>query len=130
MLQYMVCVACAHGSRADRDRSCGSESLHAGLIRSATREASNQGDHARWSAVEEVSHRALLVDAGSMTWRGAAGAAALFQLAFMYAFWRFGRYWPGVPPAAHGVFRMQQVPSRQLSWTAADSPMRSAWPET
>lgn len=39
----------------------------------------------------------------------AAGGAALLMVAFMYAFWRFGRYWPGVPPAVHGIFRLQQV---------------------
>lgn len=47
--------------------------------------------------------------AGSMPRQRAAGGAALLMVAFMYAFWRFGRYWPGVPPAIHGIFRLQQV---------------------
>mmetsp|Transcript_21307 Transcript_21307/g.64114 ORF Transcript_21307/g.64114 Transcript_21307/m.64114 type:complete len:476 (-) Transcript_21307:3142-4569(-) len=48
----------------------------------------------------------------SMPRQRAAGGAALLMVAFMYAFWRFGRYWPGVPPAIHGIFRLQQAISR------------------
>eukprot|EP00884_Botryococcus_braunii_P006472 jgi/Botrbrau1/15826/Bobra.40_1s0012.1 len=42
----------------------------------------------------------------------AYGAAILFLAVFMYAFWRIGRYWPGVPPPERGIFRLEQAVSR------------------
>lgn len=53
----------------------------------------------------------------SMVWRcagkiqqvRAATGSLLFLGAFMYAFWRVGIYWPGVPPPEHGIFRLKQV---------------------
>lgn len=36
------------------------------------------------------------------------GAGAFWAL-YMFCFWRFGAYLPGVPPSAQGIFRMQQV---------------------
>jgi hypothetical protein len=41
----------------------------------------------------------------------AAGASLLFLGIFMYAFWRIGRYWPGVPPPERGILRLEQVRS-------------------
>lgn len=40
----------------------------------------------------------------------AAAGAAAFLGAFLYAFWRVGMHWPGVPPPDDGVFRLKQVP--------------------
>ena len=39
----------------------------------------------------------------------AACAAALFLAAFLYVFWRVGKSWPGVPPAADGIFHLKQA---------------------
>ena len=39
----------------------------------------------------------------------AAAGAAAFLGAFLYAFWRVGMHWPGVPPPDDGVFRLKQV---------------------
>ena len=39
----------------------------------------------------------------------AALAAALFLAGFLYGFWRVGSSWPGVPPAADGIFHLKQV---------------------
>ncbi len=39
----------------------------------------------------------------------AAIAAALFLGGFLYAFWRVGKSWPGVPPATDGIFHLKQV---------------------
>ena len=41
----------------------------------------------------------------------AALAAALFLGGFLYAFWRVGKSWPGVPPATDGIFHLKQVTS-------------------
>ena len=36
-------------------------------------------------------------------------AAAMFLAGFLYGFWRVGSSWPGVPPAADGIFHLKQV---------------------
>jgi len=48
--------------------------------------------------------------AGKIQQLQAASGSLLFLGAFMYAFWRVGIYWPGVPPPEHGFFRLKQVP--------------------
>lgn len=45
----------------------------------------------------------------------AAIAAALFLGGFLYAFWRVGKSWPGVPPATDGIFHLKQVSSMSKS---------------
>lgn len=45
----------------------------------------------------------------------AAVGAMAFLAAFLYVFWRVGKYWPGVPQPVDGIFRLNQV----LSSTAA-----------
>ncbi len=47
--------------------------------------------------------------AGKIQQLQAASGSLLFLGAFMYAFWRVGIYWPGVPPPEHGFFRLKQV---------------------
>ena len=47
----------------------------------------------------------------------AATGSFLFLGAFMYAFWRIGIYWPGVPSAEHGIFQLKQVPHGARFWT-------------
>jgi hypothetical protein len=47
--------------------------------------------------------------AGKIQQLQAATGSLLFLGAFMYAFWRVGIYWPGVPPPEHGIFRLKQV---------------------
>lgn len=33
----------------------------------------------------------------------------MFLAAFLYVFWRVGKYWPGVPQPTDGIFRLNQV---------------------
>ena len=58
--------------------------------------------------------------AGKVQQLQAASGSLLFLGAFMYAFWRVGIYWPGVPPPEHGFFRLKQV----RAW-----PLSCSWPE-
>ncbi|KAK9914979.1 hypothetical protein WJX75_003304 [Coccomyxa subellipsoidea] len=42
----------------------------------------------------------------------AAVGALMFLAAFLYVFWRVGKYWPGVPQPTDGIFRLNQAVSR------------------
>ncbi|CAL8468873.1 g8414 [Coccomyxa elongata] len=44
--------------------------------------------------------------------RHAAVGAMAFLAAFLYGFWRVGKYWPGVPQPVDGIFRLNQAISR------------------
>ena len=47
--------------------------------------------------------------AGKVRRGQAAAGAALFLAAFLYAFWRVGKVWPGVPLPTDGVFTLKQA---------------------
>ena len=53
--------------------------------------------------------RVVRSDAGRVRRLYAAIAAALFLGGFLYAFWKIGSAWPGVPPATDGIFHLKQV---------------------
>jgi hypothetical protein len=48
----------------------------------------------------------------------AALGALAFLSAFLYAFWRVGKLWPGVPLPTDGIFKLKQVCSMPTSHTA------------
>jgi hypothetical protein len=56
-----------------------------------------------------VPQEDVTADAGRVKRVYAACAAALFLAGFLYVFWRVGRSWPGVPPAADGIFHLKQA---------------------
>jgi len=57
-------------------------------------------------------------DVGRVRRLYAAIAAALFLAGFLYAFWRVGKSWPGVPPATDGIFHLKQVCTMQSTHLA------------
>ena len=60
-----------------------------------------------WLQTTDAQSRCLI--AGRVRKVYAALAAAIFLAGFLYGFWRVGSSWPGVPPAADGIFHLKQV---------------------
>ena len=62
-----------------------------------------------------ASEKMLRCAAGRVRRLYAAIAAALFLGGSLYAFWRVGKSWPGVPPATDGIFHLKQASSPSKS---------------
>ncbi len=62
------------------------------------------------TSLVEICHQSEdTCTAGKLRKGYAAVGALAFLAAFLYGFWRVGKYWPGVPQPVDGIFRLSQV---------------------